>query len=182
MGRYPYLSPFSSIGPEDRAAVRETLRGHPLVSSFRSGEQGEGDQRGDQRGAEHRRQGRRAAPQTHAMGPKRQQRAERQGHRDGQEDFRVGQERAAGGGPGGLPAAVAAARQGATVALIERYGFLGGQSVYGLVTQWEKRAFINNLGAVATHVIVQYLFDRPGFQQDPVPETARGAIIGAHCS
>ncbi len=39
-----------------------------------------------------------------------------------------------------------------------------------------------DLGAVATHAIVQYLFDRPGFQQDPVPETARDAIVGAHCS
>jgi len=37
-------------------------------------------------------------------------------------------------------------------------------------------------GAVAAHVVVQYLFDRPGFQQDPVPETAVGGIIGAHCS
>ncbi len=39
-----------------------------------------------------------------------------------------------------------------------------------------------DLGAMAAHVIVQYLFDRPGFQQDPVPETARDAVIGAHCS
>ena len=39
-----------------------------------------------------------------------------------------------------------------------------------------------DLGALATQTIVQYLFDRPGFQQDPVAETARGAIIGAHCS
>jgi len=39
-----------------------------------------------------------------------------------------------------------------------------------------------DLGAVASHVLVQYLFERPGFQQDPVAETARGAIIGAHCS
>jgi len=39
-----------------------------------------------------------------------------------------------------------------------------------------------DLGAVASQVLVQYLFDRPGFQQDPVPETARRAIIGAHCS
>ncbi len=38
-----------------------------------------------------------------------------------------------------------------------------------------------DLGAVASHTIVQYLFDRPGFQQDPVAETAREAIIGAHC-
>jgi len=38
-----------------------------------------------------------------------------------------------------------------------------------------------DLGAVASHTIVQYLFDRPGFQQDPVAETAKEAIIGAHC-
>ncbi len=39
-----------------------------------------------------------------------------------------------------------------------------------------------DLGAVVSHCIVQYLFDRPGFQQDPVAETAQEAIIGAHCS
>ena len=37
-------------------------------------------------------------------------------------------------------------------------------------------------GAVASHTVVQYLFDRPGFQQDPVADTANNAIIGAHCS
>ena len=37
-------------------------------------------------------------------------------------------------------------------------------------------------GAVASHIIVQYLFDRPGFQQDPVADTLNNAIIGAHCS
>jgi hypothetical protein len=39
-----------------------------------------------------------------------------------------------------------------------------------------------DLGAVASHVIVQYLFARPGFQVDPVGETAQQAIIGSHCS
>ncbi len=39
-----------------------------------------------------------------------------------------------------------------------------------------------DLGAVAAHLLVQYLFDRPGFQQDPVPETAQDAIIRAHCT
>jgi len=39
-----------------------------------------------------------------------------------------------------------------------------------------------DLGAVASHIIVQYLFDRPGFQQDPVADTLHDAIIGAHCS
>lgn len=37
-------------------------------------------------------------------------------------------------------------------------------------------------GAIASHMVVQALFDRPGFQQDPVAETSRNAIIGAHCS
>ena len=39
-----------------------------------------------------------------------------------------------------------------------------------------------DLGAVASHVMVQYLFSRPGFQQDPVADTADDTIIGAHCS
>ncbi len=39
-----------------------------------------------------------------------------------------------------------------------------------------------DLGAVASHILVQYLFDRPGFQQDPVPDTELDAVIGAHCS
>jgi hypothetical protein len=37
-------------------------------------------------------------------------------------------------------------------------------------------------GAAASHTVVQYLFDRPGFQVDPVAETARQAIIGSHCT
>jgi choline dehydrogenase-like flavoprotein len=38
-----------------------------------------------------------------------------------------------GGGPAGFIAAVAAARCGARVALIERYGFLGGMATAGMV-------------------------------------------------
>lgn len=38
-----------------------------------------------------------------------------------------------GGGPGGFSAAVAAARRGARVLLVERYGFLGGMATAGLV-------------------------------------------------
>lgn len=37
-----------------------------------------------------------------------------------------------GGGPGGIPAAIAAARQGAKVLLVERNGFLGGAAASGL--------------------------------------------------
>ena len=36
-------------------------------------------------------------------------------------------------------------------------------------------------GAVASHIMTQYLFERPGFQQDPVADTADDSIIGAHC-
>jgi len=39
-----------------------------------------------------------------------------------------------------------------------------------------------DLRACVTHALVQYLFDRPGFQQDPVPDTANDALIGAHCT
>jgi len=41
-----------------------------------------------------------------------------------------------GGGPGGIPAAIAAARNGARVLLIERYGFLGGMATTGLVNPY----------------------------------------------
>jgi flavin-dependent dehydrogenase len=39
----------------------------------------------------------------------------------------------AGGGPGGFPAAVAAARYGAKVLIVERHGYLGGLATAGLV-------------------------------------------------
>jgi len=39
-----------------------------------------------------------------------------------------------------------------------------------------------DLGAVACHIMTQYLLDRPGFQQDPVADTADDTLIGAHCS
>ena len=38
-----------------------------------------------------------------------------------------------GGGPAGVFAAIAAAREGAKVALVERFGFLGGMATAGLV-------------------------------------------------
>ena len=40
-----------------------------------------------------------------------------------------------GGGPGGHSAAVAAARSGVKVVLIERYGHLGGMATGGIVIQ-----------------------------------------------
>ncbi|WP_281070735.1 FAD-dependent oxidoreductase [Oceaniglobus trochenteri] len=41
-----------------------------------------------------------------------------------------------GGGTAGVPAAIAAARQGAKVALIERYGFVGGVPAYSIMPCW----------------------------------------------
>ena len=43
-----------------------------------------------------------------------------------------------GGGPAGIASAVAAARQGRRVALIEKYGFLGGMATAGLVSPFMK--------------------------------------------
>lgn len=43
-----------------------------------------------------------------------------------------------GGGPGGVPAAVAAARNGAKVLLVESYGFLGGAATNALVHPYMK--------------------------------------------
>jgi hypothetical protein len=43
-----------------------------------------------------------------------------------------------GGGPGGIPAAVAAARNGAKVLLVEKYGFLGGMATSALVHPYMK--------------------------------------------
>ena len=40
-----------------------------------------------------------------------------------------------GGGPGGHSAAIAAARNGAKVVLLERYGHLGGMATGGIVIQ-----------------------------------------------
>jgi hypothetical protein len=39
-----------------------------------------------------------------------------------------------------------------------------------------------DLGPALTHYLVQSLFDRPGFQQDPVPDTSEECLVGAHCS
>lgn len=65
-----------------------------------------------------------------------------------------------GGSQSGVSAAVSAARHGAKVEIVERFGFLGGQSVYSMVTQWEKRAFVNNLGAVLTKGLPKEILDR----------------------
>jgi len=65
-----------------------------------------------------------------------------------------------GGGPAGTAAAVAAAREGAEVVLLERYGHLGGLSTGGLVvwidrmTDWQGNLVVTGIG--------QELMDRIG--------------------
>ncbi len=48
-----------------------------------------------------------------------------------------------GGGPGGVGAALAAARNGANTVLVERYGYLGGMATGGLVTAIPNMSDIN---------------------------------------
>lgn len=81
------------------------------------------------------------------------------------------------------------AREEADAITMDCLGALGHTKVSLPCIAWSKMndsgipaACEADLGAVASHVLVQYLFDRPGFQQDPVAETARGALIGAHCT
>ena len=50
-----------------------------------------------------------------------------------------------GGGPAGVPAAVAAARNGARTLLVERYGFLGGNSTVALVYPFMKNSTGNQI-------------------------------------
>lgn len=38
-----------------------------------------------------------------------------------------------------------------------------------------------DINAVMSHELCLKLLDKPGFQQDPVPETERGTLIGVHC-
>ena len=72
-----------------------------------------------------------------------------------------------GGGPAGCAAAVAAARTGADVLLVERYGHLGGLSTGGLViwidrmTDWEGRQVIE------------------GFAVDILERLPKGGVTGA---
>lgn len=61
-----------------------------------------------------------------------------------------------GGGPGGIPAAIAAARQGAKTLLVERNGFLGGNMTIGLPLL----AYLDKDGNQVIRGIAQEFIDR----------------------
>jgi len=63
-----------------------------------------------------------------------------------------------GGGPAGLAAAIAAARQGAEVVLLERYGYVGGMATGGLVLMFDRMG--NDEGQQVVRGIAQELIDR----------------------
>ncbi len=80
-------------------------------------------------------------------------------------------------------------REQADAVTIDCLGALGGTKVSLPCIGWS--AMLDDgvpagceadLNAAITHALVQYLFDRPGFQQDPVPDTASECLIGAHCT
>ena len=68
-------------------------------------------------------------------------------------------------------------------------GVLGPRQISLPCLAWSKlndsgipAACEGDLEACLTHCVIQYLFDKPAFQQDPVAETAKGCLIGSHCS
>ena len=62
-----------------------------------------------------------------------------------------------GGGPAGLCAAIAAARMGRDVVLVERYGYLGGLATGGLVLLWDDMDDGHGLtvGGIATEMLAR---------------------------
>lgn len=81
-----------------------------------------------------------------------------------------------GGGPSGVCAAVAAARSGVRVLLVEQYGVLGGMSTMGLVAPW--MTFHDRNGVQVVRGIAQEIVDRlmekgmsPGHVRDTMGET-----------
>jgi hypothetical protein len=79
-------------------------------------------------------------------------------------------------------------REGADAITMDCLGALGKIPVSLPCIAWSRMnddgipaACEADYGAVASHLMVQYLFDRPGFQQDPVADTSDDTIIGAHC-
>ena len=80
-------------------------------------------------------------------------------------------------------------REQADAVTMDCLGVLGPKEISLPCLAWSKlndsgipAACEGDLEACLTHCVVQYLFDKPAFQQDPVAETAKGCLIGSHCS
>jgi hypothetical protein len=85
----------------------------------------------------------------------------------------------AGGGPAGLGAAIAAARQGASVVLLERFGFLGGNftaasvgTVCGLYLDTGTDGFAPVVGGLAEELTGRLAADGSGVGPVPFKQTA----------
>jgi hypothetical protein len=80
-------------------------------------------------------------------------------------------------------------REEADAVTMDCLGVLGPKQISLPCLAWSRlndsgipAACEGDLEACLTHCVVQYLFDKPAFQQDPVAETAKGCLIGSHCS
>jgi hypothetical protein len=80
-------------------------------------------------------------------------------------------------------------REKADAVTMDCLGVLGPLKISLPCLAWSKlndsgtpAACEGDLEACLTHCVVQYLFGKPAFQQDPVAETAKGCLIGSHCS
>src|SRR3954454_18016818 len=86
-----------------------------------------------------------------------------------------------GGGPAGLAAASSAARNGADVLLVERYGFLGGMGTAGGVTNFAGLfGLVHGETRQVVHGVIDELLDRldrvGGL--DGAPQGRRGGEAG----
>ena len=77
----------------------------------------------------------------------------------------------AGGGPTGIAAALAAAREGARTMLVERYGYLGGMATAGLIAVFTCAALSFFLRAL--------LAPQPGGATSPPASGEEGVSSGA---
>ncbi len=71
-----------------------------------------------------------------------------------------------------------------TMDCLGNIGPLGGVPCVGwslLLDEGVPAACEADMNAMLAHMLVEYLFDRPGFQQDPVPDTETNLFIGSHC-
>lgn len=94
-----------------------------------------------------------------------------------------------GGGPGGVPAAVSAARNGARVLLMESYGFLGGMATTALVNPYMKynagkTIIIRGLFEEFVDIMLKngaILDDRKHFDAEPMKWLLDRFVLDAGC-